>query len=98
MRHVWDWPRGEGPISLSDAVLAVSDWLARPSVVLLDPGERHWSILSSLLPKGQARGSLVTDAHLAALASEHGATLCTNDSDFTRFPGLQLDNPMVSSV
>jgi hypothetical protein len=56
------------------------------------------SILSSLLPKGQARGSLVTDAHLAALAIEHGATLCTNDRYFTRFPGLQLDNPMVSSV
>ena len=89
-------PRVKRPISLSDAVQVVSDWLSQPSVMLLDPGERHWSILRSLLQKGQARGSLVTDAHLAALAIEHGAILCTNDRDFTRFPDLKLDNPLAS--
>jgi hypothetical protein len=52
--------------------------------------------LSSLLPKGQARGSLVTDAHLAALAIEHGAVLCTNDRGFTRLPGLKWNNPLAS--
>jgi len=50
--------------------------------------------LSSLLPKQRVRGSLIMDAHLAALAIEHGATLCTNDRDFLRFPGLKVEFPL----
>jgi hypothetical protein len=75
-------------------VAVVSTWLARPTVAVLEPGERHWAILGELLARTQARGPLVTDAHLAALAIEHGATLCTSDGDFARFPGLRILNPM----
>jgi len=74
----------------------VSDLLKAPSVTVPQPGERHWAILVNLLPESQARGALVMDAHLAALAIEHGATLCTTDRDFTRFPGLKTLNPIRS--
>lgn len=87
-------PRLARPISMADAVSIVSDWLEAPSTVILEAGERHWDILGKLLPQAQARGPLVMAAHLAALALEHGATLCTSDRDFLRFPGLRLLNPL----
>jgi hypothetical protein len=67
-------------------------------VPLLGPGERHWEILRNLLVEGQAPELLVMDAHLAALAIEHGATLSTSDRDFARFPGLRLQNPLRSGA
>jgi len=82
------------PLSPAEAGEIVAEWFARPMVATLEPGERHWSILSHLLTATQARGPLVMDAHLAALAIEHGATLCTTDQDFTRFPNLRLLNPL----
>jgi predicted nucleic acid-binding protein len=72
----------------------VSNWLHRSNVLIVSPTERHWPILSGLLPKQRVRGSLIVDAHLAALAIEHGATLCTNDRDFLRFPGPKLEFPL----
>ena len=84
----------ENPLSVAEAGAIVSDWLDRPTVILLNPGDRHWQILRDLIIKGQARGALVTDAHLAALAIEHGATLATTDRDFARFPGLKFFNPL----
>ena len=86
------------PFSIQEAMEIVSSWLARPSVTILIPGERHWTILSELLTQGQAYGPLVMDAHLAALAIEHGATLCTTDRDFSRFPGLLVMNPLEPTV
>jgi hypothetical protein len=82
------------PMSLEEAGGIVAAWLAHPGVSILQPTERHWTILSRLIADGQARGPLVMDAHLAALAMEHGATLCTTDRDFTRFQGLRLLNPL----
>ncbi len=72
----------------------VADWLSRSNVTIVSPSERHWPLFSSLLPEHRIRGSLITDAHLAALAIEHGATLCTNDRDFLRFPGLKVEFPL----
>jgi len=71
------------PLSAKEALAVVSEWLSR-----------HFQILSTLLLVAQASGSLVTDAHLAALAIEHGALLCTTDRDFARFPGLRFQNPL----
>ncbi len=65
-------------------------------MVLLTPGEKHWVIFQKLLDSGQATGPLVMDAHLAALALEHGAELASTDRDFSRFPGLKLINPLRS--
>ncbi len=86
------------PISMPEAVSAVSEWLEQPAVWILDPGERHWSVLQRLLPDAQAGGPLVVDAHLAALAIEHGATLCTHDRDFARFPGLRVSYPLAEPI
>ena len=63
-------------------------------VTFLNPGERPWETLWDLMVKGQAHGPLIMDAHLAAFAIEHGATLATTDRDFARFPGLKLFNPL----
>jgi len=80
------------PYELGEAVRIVDSWLSRPNVSLLHPTDRHWQILRNLLPKSRVRGSLIMDAHLAALAIEHGATLFTND--FARFPGLRVEYPL----
>lgn len=85
----------EHPLSIEEANRIVSAWLARANVTILNPGGRHWEILQNLLVQGQASGPLVTDAHLAALAIEHGATLASADRDFARFPGLKLLNPLL---
>ena len=82
------------PFTSAEAVAIVQEWLDRPNVRVLAPTDRHWTILKDLIPKGQVRAALMTDAHLAALAIEHGATLYTNDRDFTRFPGLKWSNPL----
>jgi uncharacterized protein len=83
--------------SIAEALAIVAGWLERPTVTLLNPGERHWEILQDLMARGQARGPLITDAHLAALTIEHGATLATTDRDFARFPGLKFFNPIDKS-
>lgn len=82
------------PFTPREAAAVITHWLAHPMVVPIAPGERHWEILSGLLLTVQARGTRVTDAHLAALAIEYGATLCTTDRDFRLFPGLQVLNPL----
>ena len=82
------------PWSMNEASAFVAAWLARPNVDPVHPTERHWQILERLLAAGQVRGPLVTDTHFAALAIEHGATLCTTDRDFARFPGLKWINPL----
>lgn len=82
------------PFTIAEAISIVSQWLDRPMVAIVHPGERHFEILKEMLTEGQAPGRMVTDAHLAALAIEHGATLCTTDRDFTRFPGPRVLNPL----
>lgn len=84
------------PLTLDEAVEIVGEWLDRPNVTLLEPGERHWSILVRMLAVGQAAGALAMDAALAALAVEHGATLYTTDRDFARFTGLSVVNPLLT--
>ncbi len=82
------------PFSLEEASTVVDQLLTQPSLTVLQPGRRHWAILRQLLVDAQARGPLAMDAHLAALALEHGATMYTTDRDFARFPGLRVVNPL----
>jgi uncharacterized protein len=84
----------ERPLSVGEVEAVVSSWLEQPTAAILEPGNRHWEILARLMSEGQATGPLVMDAALAALALEHGATLCTTDRDFARFPGLEWTNPL----
>jgi toxin-antitoxin system PIN domain toxin len=82
------------PLTLAEAAAIVSSWLARPGVTIPAPGPGHWDLLQRVLAGAQARGPLVTDAHLAALAIEHGAQLASADRDFARFQGLRFVNPL----
>ncbi len=84
----------ECPLSLKDAIQRVQGWIDQPCTRLIYPTEQHWQVLQELLEAGQAVGNLVTDAHLAALAIEHGCQLCSTDSDFARFPKLKWKNPL----
>ena len=70
----------------------MTEWLALPNVWIPTPTERHGSILGGLI--GSCSGNLVPDAHLAALAIEHGLTLFSSDGDFARFADLRWANPL----
>ena len=74
----------------------VADWLACESAWMPEPGPRHAEILGGLLQQTWMTSRLVPDAHLAALAIEHGLTLCSTDGDFARFPGLAWENPLAA--
>jgi toxin-antitoxin system PIN domain toxin len=82
------------PLSPAQAIQFIDEWLAQPYVVLVGPGEQHWSILKNLLLSGGTAGNLTSDAHLAALAIEHGAQIASADNDFLRFSGVRLVNPL----
>jgi len=82
------------PLSVEDATDYVTEWLDLPNVCLLAPGRRHLEIAFDLLRGAGTAGNLTTDAQLAALAIEHEADMCSNDTDFGRFQGLRRVNPL----
>lgn len=82
------------PLSAQVAVGIVRSWRDHPTVTVPEPTDRHLDVLEHLLDATGVGGNLVADAHIAALAIEHGATLCSVDSDFARFPGLNWTNPL----
>jgi uncharacterized protein len=84
------------PLRLADAVARVQEWLEHPAVRVINPTESHWQIFKELLRAAGAKGNLVTDAHLASLAIEHGCELYSTDADFARFPRLKWRNPLAS--
>jgi uncharacterized protein len=84
------------PITPSEALTHIESWLSQPGVSLLNPGARHLALLRITLG-ATAGGPLTTDAHLAALAMEWQAELHSNDTDFSRFPGLRWRNPLEPS-
>ncbi len=88
----------ERPLSVREAMDIVDEWIAQPVVTVLHPGERHAPTLRELLEVHGSGGNLTSDAHLAALAIEHGAELCSADGDFSRFPGLRWRNPLVGGT
>jgi len=81
-------------LSMERAIAYVDSWLAIPHVSLVFPGEQHWPILRNLLQANDLTGNLTSDAHLAALAIEYGATVFTTDNDFQRFAGVSVTNPL----
>jgi len=66
----------------------------QPSAMLIEPGERHWSIFRRLCVEAKAKGNLVPDAYFAALAIEGGCEWITTDRDYSRFPGLRWRSPL----
>ena len=86
----------EQPEAIRDAWEQVHTWLTSETVWIPQPTERHADILGEFLALPGVHGNLVPDAHLAALAVEHGLTLCSTDGDFARFQGLRWLNPIAS--
>ena len=84
------------PLTMSTAWEQVSSWLSVETVWAPEPTDRHAAVLANLLALPGVHGNLVPDAHLAALAIEHGLTLCSTDGDFARFPGLNWRDPLAS--
>lgn len=85
----------EQPLSLEQALARVQSWLDQPCTRVIRPTEDHWTLFKIMLQDGQAVANLVTDAHLAALAIEHGCEFASTDSDFSRFPKLKWINPLL---
>jgi len=82
------------PLSPLDAANRTKDWFRCPHVHPLNPGDRHLDYFNRNLAAQERGRNLITDAHIAALAMENDAVLHTNDSDFSRFPGLRWHNPI----
>ncbi len=83
-------------ITAEEAWRQIVEWIECDPVWIPGPTERHREILGTLLAVPGVSGNLVPDAHLAALAIEHGLTLCSADAGFARFPGLRWVNPLVA--
>ena len=81
------------PLTPADATGIVERWLDQPPAVVLHPTERHLGLLRGLLTDSGTAANLVNDAHLAALALEHGARIVSFDADFARFEGVRAHRP-----
>lgn len=84
----------QSPWSIDAALALVDQWLAQRVVTVIHPTERHWGVVRGLLDTAGRGANLTTDAHLAALCIERGATLHSADSDFARFRTLHWVNPL----
>lgn len=86
------------PVTPTAAMGQVEEWLACAPAWIPQPGLEHAAILGRLLTSQLMTSRLVPDAHLAALAIEHGLTLCSADGDFVKFAGLRWNNPLVAGL
>ena len=82
------------PLSIGAAWQQVAEWLNHPRVWIPEPTDAHPVVLGDLLARANVSGNLVPDAHLAAIAIEHGLTVCSADADFARFANVSWLNPM----
>ena len=85
------------PLVPDEAFNVIDGWLGQPCATTVVPGDRHLVLVRELLEPLGAAGNLVSDAHLAALAIEHGAELCSADTDFSRFQRLRWSNPLAAA-
>jgi toxin-antitoxin system PIN domain toxin len=88
----------EDPSPLPTAQAFVEELRARPNRVDVRPGKRHWALFTDLCAQVGAKGNLVADAYLAALAIESGSEWITTDRDFARFPGLRWRHPNAARI
>ena len=84
------------PVRPADAWCQIREWLACDVVWVPMPTSQHPTVFEGLLNLPAVTSRLVPDAHLAALAIEHGLTLCSTDGDFAKFAGLKWRNPLAA--
>jgi toxin-antitoxin system PIN domain toxin len=82
------------PLTPAEAWQHIEDWLGCDTAWIPNPTDHHRQVLGSLVTKYELRGNLVTDGQLAALAIEHGLTVCSNDTDFARFEEIHWIDPL----
>lgn len=87
----------EKPAPVDAAWRQVNDWLECQVAWIPQPTARHAEVLGELLGRSGTTANLIPDAHLAALAIEHGLILCSADGDFARFPRVRWENPIAKS-
>jgi uncharacterized protein len=85
------------PMPVELALDIVREWYSRPGVTPIGPGPRHLEYLTRIAVQNGVAGPLMSDAALAAIALEHGASLASADRDFARFEGLRWINPLPTS-
>ncbi|HEY5857323.1 MAG TPA: type II toxin-antitoxin system VapC family toxin [Aldersonia sp.] len=82
------------PLTVEEALEVIEGWLVQPCVTVVHPTDRHVAVLREIITPLGTGGNLTSDAHLAALAIEHGAELCSTDADFARFTGVRWIDPL----
>jgi len=82
------------PLTIEQAISVTERIRDRPNCVVIQPGPRHWEIFLDLVRRVKARGNLVPDAYLAALAIESGSEWYSTDRDYAKFPGLKWRHPL----
>jgi uncharacterized protein len=85
-------------MKVGEALDAIDDWLAQPCTVVVHPTERHPVVFRRMQEAVGVGRNLSTDAHLAALAFEHNAEMCSADADFARFPGIRWVDPLAPAA
>lgn len=85
------------PYSPKQAMDIAGEWLSTPVSMMLVPGDGHFAIFRQLVIDSGIAGARLADAHIAALAIEHNATVATSDKDFRGFDGVKLINPLAVS-
>jgi uncharacterized protein len=88
--------RFPAPLSVDEAAGYLEEWLRQEAATVVEPTLRHLDLLTALLDESGTAGNLVADAHLAALAVEHAATIASFDRDFLRFRGIRVEVPSPS--
>ncbi|TAN21569.1 MAG: PIN domain-containing protein [Acidobacteria bacterium] len=84
------------PTPLPAALRQVELWMASPSLRLLGEAAGYWERLQELVQAGHLAGSVIHDAHVAALCLQHGVEeLWSADRDFSRMRGLRVRNPLL---
>jgi len=83
------------PLTVRQALDQVDAWLAMPPARIVQESKDHWKIVSQLISSVGVGGNLTTDAHLAALAISHSATLASCDADFLKFRAVKFENPLI---
>ncbi|MGH3545265.1 MAG: PIN domain-containing protein, partial [Mycobacteriales bacterium] len=86
------------PLTPDQAWQQVTEWLAAEPVWIPEPTPRHAEVLGDLIGRYQLRANLIPDAHLVALAIEHGLRICSADTDFARFSEIDWINPLREST
>jgi len=82
------------PFTTFEAAAIIDRWWSWQAVAPLEPGIHYWTILKNLVQTSNARGALISDAHIAALAIENDAAVCTTDRDFARFANVRVIDPL----